>query len=327
MPLLLNQDDLRPLLSGATFYPELFQLIRASLLRQDNQRPGVVSWLAFPTAQEAQKINLHLMSTPVEGTSIRLFPHRVGAQARDSMAALLFDENDGHILALIALDDLGPLRTSAPAAFAAQLLAPPQSTTLALIGSGLQARYHLQGLRHALPTLTHVRVYSPTPEHRQHFADEMSKETGLNVEAVETSRQAIQGADVIAVTAASFAPTFAAEDVQPGALVTNVAVRAVPPDLYNRARLVVPDLTGPDHHASGWDPFPFKLNGGRPASMIATTLVDILREVGSARQSAEDIVIYEQTGSFAWDGAILRWPYDWAVQHQIGTPFHLSSRA
>ncbi len=49
------------------------------------------------------------MTTPVEGTSIRLFPHRIGPQAHDSMFALLFDEIDGHLLALIALDDLGPL--------------------------------------------------------------------------------------------------------------------------------------------------------------------------------------------------------------------------
>ncbi|MDQ2713440.1 MAG: hypothetical protein M3Z08_00865 [Chloroflexota bacterium] len=55
MPLLLNQHDLRPLLTGETFYADLFQVIRDALLRQKPDEPGAVSWLAFPTTQEQQK--------------------------------------------------------------------------------------------------------------------------------------------------------------------------------------------------------------------------------------------------------------------------------
>lgn len=51
MPLLLNQDDLQPLLSSPEFYPRLFDVIRNSLLRQHDDQPGDVSWLAFPTSQ------------------------------------------------------------------------------------------------------------------------------------------------------------------------------------------------------------------------------------------------------------------------------------
>ncbi len=326
MPLLLNQDDLHPLFSSKTFYEDLFQVIRDALLHQNANEPGMVSWLAFPMAQEQQKINVHLMTTPVEGTSMRIFPHRIGLQARDSMFALLFDDTDGHLLALIALDELGPLRTAAPVAFASRHLAPRQARTLAIIGSGLQARYHLQGLWHALPSLTQVRVYSPNAEHRQHFASEMGNETGLPVEVASSAQQAIKEADIVAVTAASYEPTFAATDVRPGALVTSVAARAVPPDLYSRARLVVPSLVGPVHHPSGWDPFPFKLNGGRPSSAIATSIVDILLQTGEARQQEQDIVLYEQSGSFGWDGAILRWPYEWALEQGKGTTFTISSR-
>jgi ornithine cyclodeaminase/alanine dehydrogenase-like protein (mu-crystallin family) len=108
--------------------------------------------------------------------------------------------------------------------------------------------------------------------------------------------------------------------------VTSIAARAIPPDLYSRARLVVPSLVGPVHHVSGWEPFPFKLNGGRPASAIAMSIVDILRKTGEARQQEQDIVLYEQFGSFAWDGAIFRWSYERAVEQRIGTTFSISSR-
>jgi ornithine cyclodeaminase/alanine dehydrogenase-like protein (mu-crystallin family) len=326
MPLFLSQDDLRPLFTSPTFYPQLFQVIRDALLRQQDDRPGVVSWLAFPTAMEQQQINLHLLTTPVEGTSVRIFPHRVGAQARDSMFTLLFNDQDGSLLALISLDDLGPLRTAAPVACAAEYLAPRQADTLALLGSGLQARYHLLGLRHALPELKQVRVYSPTVEHRQHFAMQMQTEIGGTVVAVDSAQQALEGADVIAVTAASQQPIFASSDVRPGALVTSIASRAVPPDLAARARVMVPALVGPRHHPSGWNPFPFQLNGGRDPSTVSVTLVDLLHNRGAARQREEEIVLYLQSGSFAWDGAMVRWLYDWAMKQHVGTTFAISTQ-
>ncbi len=325
MSLLLSASDLRPLFTDANFYPKLFEVIQNSLLRQHDDEPGVVSWVAFPTAQKDHQINLHMLTTPVEGTSIRVFPHRVGEQAKDSMFTLLFDETDGHLLALISLDDLGPLRTAAPLVFASQYLAPKQAHTLALFGSGLQARYHLQGLQHALPSLKQVRVYSPTSEHRQHFAQQMSSETGFDVVAVETPQQAIERANVLMVTAASYKPVFAASDVEPGTLVTSIAGRAVPHELQSHSRVIVPSLVGPDHHASGWDPFPFRLNGGRDSTTVATTLVDILRQKSAARLNENDIVLYEQSGSFAWDGAMTRWLYDWAIAEQRGTNFSISA--
>ncbi|HEV2661668.1 MAG TPA: hypothetical protein VGU68_13755, partial [Ktedonobacteraceae bacterium] len=219
MPLLINQDDLKPLFTSEDFYARLFDVIRDSLLQQNAERPGDVSWLAFPTSQEQTRINIHLLSTPIEGTSIRIFPHRVGTQAKDSMLTLLFDEQDGHLLALMSLDDMGPLRTSAPVALAARQLQPTGARILGLIGSGLQARYHLQGLRHAVPSLKQVRVFSPTAENRSRFAAEMSAETGLAVEAVASAQLAVEGADIVTVTAASNGPVLETAWIRPGALV------------------------------------------------------------------------------------------------------------
>jgi ornithine cyclodeaminase/alanine dehydrogenase-like protein (mu-crystallin family) len=324
MALLLNGDDLRPLFESTNFYPDLFQVISDSLLQQNDADPGFVSWLAFPTSHENKRINLHLSTTPVEGTSVRIFPHRVGPQARDSMFTLIFDDQDQRLLALISLDEMGPMRTAAPVAFACQYLAPPQSRVLALIGSGLQARYHLRALRHALPSLERILVYSPTSQNRQRFAAEMSVEIGIDVVAVDSSKLAVEGADVVVVTAASREPVLASEDVRPGALVTSIAAWALPRELQARARVAVPALVGPVHHPSGWDPFPFKLNGGRDPSTIAVTLVDVLHGKQEARQHKDDIILYEQVGSFAWDGAMTRWLYDWAIKHQVGTHFFIS---
>ena len=326
MPLLISQDDLQPLFTSAEFYPRLFDVIRDSLLQQRDDRPGDVSWLAFPTSQEQTRINTYLLSTPVEGTSIRIFPQRIGVQARDSMFTLLFDEQDGHLLALMSLDNIGPLRTSAPVALATRELHPQGARILGLIGSGLQARYHLQGLRHAVPSLEQVRVFSPTAENRARFASEMTAQTGLAVEAVADARLAVADADIVTITAASNEPVLETAWIRPGALVTSISGRALPRDLYGAARLVVPGLVGPISRPSGWDPFPMAANGGRDPSTIAATLVDLLRNPGArVRRQEGEVVLYEQRGTFAWDGAMNRWLYNWAVEHQVGTPFHISS--
>jgi Major Facilitator Superfamily len=49
-----------------------------------------------------------------------------------------------------------------------------------------------------------------------------------------------------------------------------------------------------------------KLNGGLDPATLAVTLVDLLRNPElHARQQESDIVLYEQRGTFAWDGGIL----------------------
>jgi ornithine cyclodeaminase/alanine dehydrogenase-like protein (mu-crystallin family) len=154
----------------------------------------------------------------------------------------------------------------------------------------------------------------------------MSAETGLSVEAVESARLAVEGADIVTVTAASNKPVLETAWIRPGALLTNIAGRALPQDIYACTRIVVPDLVGPVPRPSGWDPFPMTLNGGLDPSTIVATLVDLLHNPDlHARQQEDEIVLYEQLGTFAWDGAMNRWLYTWAVENQAGTLFHISS--
>ena len=54
---------------------------------------------------------------------------------------------------------------------------------------------------------------------------------------------------------------------------------------------------------------------------IATSIVDIFRKTGETHQQEQDIVFYEQSGSFGWDGAMLRSTYEWAIEQGIATLF------
>jgi len=327
MPLLITQDDFRPLLEGTHFFAELFQVIRDSLLSQDQSDPGYLSWLAFPLGQEERRFNVNLLATSSQGTSIRVFPVSGGEihPAQDGFFAFLIDNHDGRLQALLATDDLSPLRTSAPVGLACMHLARPRAETLAILGSGQQARYHLRAICPALPSLSHVRVFSPTAEHRQQYAAEMSVQTGIRVEAVKSAREAVEGADLVCIASAGRGPMLEAAWVRPGALLISITGQGLPPDLSTR--VVVPALAGPVVRPSGWDPRPvMAATGGRDPSTIAATLVDVLRGTARARQHEDDIVLYEQRGSYSWDAALLRWAYNWALEHQVGTSFQLTSR-
>ncbi len=326
MPLLLTQDDFRPLLEKPDFFADVFQVNRNALLQQQPGNPGYLSWLAFPLGEEGRRFNINALATRENGTSIRVFPVSGGPiqPARNGYYALLVDNQDGQLLALLATDDLSPLRTAAPVGLASAYLACPGATTLAMLGSGIQARHFLRAIRSALPALQAARVFSPTGEHRERYATEMSTRADLRVVAVESARAAVEGADIICIAANGRGPLLDTAWIKPGALVISITGQGVPSDL--NARVIVPALEGPTVRPSGWDPRPvMATTGGRDPSTIGTTLAAILQGTGTARLRDDEIVLYEQRGSYAWDAALLRWAYDWARDHQAGTSFQLSS--
>lgn len=326
MPLLLTQADFRPLVEGPDFFNALFQVIREALLAQETSNLGYLSWLAFPLGEERRRFNINALATPNAGTSIRVFPVSGGdiQPAQDGHFALLIDNHDGQLQALMATDDLSPLRTSAPVGLAAAYLARPGATTLAMLGSGVQAQHHLRAMRSALPALETVRVFSPTREHRVQYAQAMAAQTGLHIEPVESAQSATSGADIVCLTANGRGPLVETAWIKPGALVVSITGQGLPRDLP--VRVVVPALEGPAIRPSGWDPRPVMATaGGRDPATIAATLVEVMRGTSSARQSEQDIVLYEQRGSYSWDAALLRWAYDWALAHHAGTPFQLTA--
>ena len=67
---------------------------------------------------------------------------------------------------LVAMDGrlITEMRTAAVSAIATRLFAPRNARTLAILGSGVQARSHLRALR-LVRDFRDVRIWSRTPEH------------------------------------------------------------------------------------------------------------------------------------------------------------------
>ncbi|KYH25313.1 alanine dehydrogenase [Halalkalicoccus paucihalophilus] len=131
----------------------------------------------------------------------------------------LFDAESGEPLAVLDGAYLNPFKTGATGALGVDALAREDASTLGLIGSGTQARGQLRAVA-TVRDLDSVRVYSTTRENREEFAREMANDLGLDVEAVESSTDAVSGADIVITATNASEPVFDGDLLEPGTHVT-----------------------------------------------------------------------------------------------------------
>ena len=152
---------------------------------------------------------------------------------------LLFDAATAKPIARFEANWLGQIRTGAASGYATDLLAHPAAATLAVIGSGFQARSQLDAIRE-VRRLTDVRVWSRDEQKRNQFA----AETGAT--AVSTAEEAVRGAAIVVTATSAKEPVLDAAWVASGAHVNamgsnNAQRRELPSELITRADLIAVD--------------------------------------------------------------------------------------
>ena len=151
---------------------------------------------------------------------------------------LLFSLEELKLVAILQDRFISGLRVGATSALAARSLARENAPIVGLLGSGEQARTQLLGLAAVRP-LSEVRVYSPNPARRQAFADEMEDQLGLPVRAISEPREALGGADIVALATNSDHPAIEIDWLEPGQHVGALQSAEVPEAIYQRADVVV----------------------------------------------------------------------------------------
>lgn len=158
---------------------------------------------------------LHALGAALPGAGLvgtKAWAHTPGGA---DPALLLFDAGTGALVAVIEAFALGQLRTSGTAALATDLLARPDASVLAVVGTGRQALPQVAAVAHVRP-LTEVRAYSPTPAHREGLARRVADELGLECRPAASVAEAVAGADVVTLVTRATAPVFTEDMVEPG---------------------------------------------------------------------------------------------------------------
>jgi ornithine cyclodeaminase/alanine dehydrogenase-like protein (mu-crystallin family) len=153
--------------------------------------------------------------------------------------ALLFDAETGRVLAFLRADELGAIRTGAATGYAADLLAAPDASVMAMIGSGHQARTQLEAVRAVRP-IREVRVWSRRREPLEAFCREHGCVAAASAEA------AVRGAHIVVTATNAKDPVIQTAWISPGTFIAAMGSnqgkrRELPADLLDVAGLVAID--------------------------------------------------------------------------------------
>jgi len=220
---------------------------------------------------------------------------------------LLFDPETGAPAAVIDAGELTAIRTAAASAAATDALARPDAHRLAILGTGEQARRHIEAIRHVRP-IDRVTIWGRDAHKAEALAADLPADLGA--EAAPDVAAAVAGADIVCTTTAAPEPILFAHQIAPGTHINLVgSSRAGPAEADNalvaRARFFA------DHRAG------VLAQGAEFLRAKAAGLVDdahLLGEIGEVmagtrpgRLTPQDVTIYKSLGSIVQDLAAAGW--------------------
>jgi len=167
------------------------------------------------------------------------------AHADQTQLTAVFDAETGAFRCLHAGHAVAGLRTGAIGGVAVDHLARANATTLGVLGSGPQARLQATATD-AVRDLDRVRVFSPTPAHREAYVDDVGGRVDAEVSASDDPEPVVRGADVLAVATDSTDSVLETDWVTPGTHVSTLGPKRataheLPLDLLGRADVVATD--------------------------------------------------------------------------------------
>ncbi|MFN3944861.1 MAG: ornithine cyclodeaminase family protein [Allosphingosinicella sp.] len=253
------------------------------LLRSILDLPGGRAFGVMPGALDGGAFGAKLIS---------VFP---GKEPSHQGLVVLFDPDSGAPSAVIEAGELTAIRTAAASAAATDALARPDATRLAILGTGEQARRHVEAIRE-VRAIDRVAIWGRDRDRAAALAE------SLGVEPAATVDEAVAGADIVcAVTAAEQPILF---DVPEGAHVNAVGSSRdgpveIAPALVARCRFFA-------DHAEG-----VRVQGAEFRAALAAGLIGeghLLGEIGQVfagtlpgRTSPQDVTIYKSLGSIVQD--------------------------
>jgi ornithine cyclodeaminase len=228
-------------------------------------------------------------------------------QGRFNFVIVLFSAVTGEALATIAANEITRCRTAAATAVAMQRLAARDARSLAIFGTGVQARAHAEALLLVHPF---ERVWVAGRASAPEFADWLATEFGVTASAVD-ARTAVQEADVIVTATRATEPLFAGTWVRPGAFVAAVgsskpAARELDDALLGRAELIVVEWLPAAQAEAGEF---VRAEPGTIDPARVTELGKLLVKGTAYQRRAGDIVVYKSVGIGLEDVALAHLVY------------------
>ena len=236
---------------------------------------------------------------------------------------VLQDPETGALLAILDGRYITEARTAAVSAASAKHLARTDARVLAVLGSGVQARSHIDALTR-VRTFSEIRVWGRHEGRVRALLQNVPEHVRATLVASPSAEAAADGADVIALVTASREPVLTRVAVRAGVHIC--AVGACRPDqremdsaLVRDARVFVDSRTGALAEA-GDLVIPIK-EGAIDASHIAAELGDVFGGRLPGRRESGEITIFKSLGMAVEDVAAARLAFERASEKGLGRGF------
>jgi ornithine cyclodeaminase len=218
---------------------------------------------------------------------------------RHNSIIFLFDQIVGRIGAAVEAGRLNGYRTAAADALAADVLARPDSSTLALFGAGHQAEFEVQALAR-IRNLSRVLVVARNPSAAEHLASILQNQ-GIPA-VVSEPETACRSADIIVTVTTATAPLFQAQWVQPGTHIASMGSDAtgkqeLPTELF-RESLLFCDLPSQSRMIGEFQ--------HAPKDSTLSVIGAVLSGRTPGRQTESEVTIFDSSGLSVQDLFIAR---------------------
>jgi len=228
---------------------------------------------------------------------------------------VLFEGATGQPKAVVDAAAVTALRTAAASGVATRALAREDAVTLALLGYGAQAEYHLRAMQVVRP-LRRVLVWGRSMEKAQAFAEKNAARAGIEIHAVADARSAVEEADIVCTVSSSPSPILEGKWLKPGTHINLVGAftpvtREVDTEAIRRARLFV-EIREFALREAGELLIPIE-QGELTADHIVGEIADVLTGSIPGRTNPSEITAYKSLGNTAQDLATATYAYEQAA--------------
>lgn len=266
---------------------------------------------------------LHLMPSAVPNMGVmgyKVYVTAKGTSAAPILRLMLHSFETGELLAVMEAFNLSQIRTGAASAVATKYMARKNSTSMGIIGAGLQGEAQARGIC-AVADIKLIRVYDIDSERCDRFCNQVAASLGVEVIGTESAQEAARGMDIVATSTTSSEPVLFGEWLKEGvhvnAMGSNALIRREIDDaVVSRSNIIVVD-----------DREEAKLECGDLLRAVETGLLqwEQLPELGEVvtgkvqgRASEKDITLFESHGLALEDVAAAVHVYQLALAKGVG---------
>jgi len=216
---------------------------------------------------------------------------------------ILFDAKNGQPLMLFDASEITAIRTAAASAVATKLLSRKNSSILAIIGSGEQAKRHIEAML-LVRNIKQINLWSRNEKNAKQLVNALSGEYNLPVHIKKNVREAVERADIICTVTSSKEPVVIGEWIAAGTHINAVgsstpAARELDTTAILRSKLFCDRYESLFNEAG--DFLIPKKEGTVTDDHVKGEIGEVLSGTKAGRESDEEITVFKSLGIAAED--------------------------